>query len=240
MCLADEISAVDREERAVMVGSNYGRRYPGGHSVIDEPCYDDTTVTKADKKLARLSASRPAREARRKERILYERGKPIFADLKVGSRIDHLSLGQGTVSKIEEKRAFIVFDKTGKEQPLSRKSLNRNARLLSAERKQPPNTRPFDIPTQKNECESVEQKLIETALDLVGAQVEAGAGDLGVVTAISGGKITVYLYGSGMRKIYPYPQSIIDKRLKLPRHVDVGVLQKKQARAYCVVCQAIG
>ena len=156
----------------------------------------------------------------------------------MGSRIDHLSLGQGTVRRIEEKRAFIVFDKTGKEQPLSRRSLNRNARLLLAERKRPSNARPVER-SPKSEFKSAEQGLIAIAPNLVGAQVETGVGDIGIVTAISGGKVTVNFYGNDMKKVYPYPQSIIDKRLKLLRYVDVGALQKKQSRVYNAVCQVI-
>ena len=64
-----------------MAESSYGRRYPGGHSVIDGPCPDEGTVTEADKMLERISASHPAREAQRKQRILYERENPIFDDL---------------------------------------------------------------------------------------------------------------------------------------------------------------
>lgn len=237
--------------------NTYGMRFPGSHSIIVGPFKRSSSSSKSKKRYKRrkrngtkqrtVTQPKP-RELTARQRMIRDSG-PIFSGLKVGTRIEHITLGKGTVKKLEEDRALVLFDGAKRSQPLKRSTLDKNAWIVASAENVRPGSQQRVLPELKSEnsladeaeeSSNREKEFLDIAPKLIGAQVAVKSGDVGYIESISDGKVTVYLRGNGNRRVYSYPQGIMSGSVKILRRIYPDLAQRRQSSLFNAVNRFIG
>lgn len=227
-----------------MARSDYGFRYPGGHSIVDygqsKSDFGDY-VTESDKMLGR---SRSKYKARCLELRNNKQRGPAFSLLSPGARIKHIALGCGTVLSVDESRATIRFD-NGKTQIIKRQKINKNAHLLNlpndsdrsaAESRNPSVEAYSPLPNRKKHLEQkVVSRISRTESRLIGCIATDSRNSAFVITDISDGWLRMINLRTDVAKQFRYPECLIDGTVRIGPNVDVGLQRERQETAADVV-----
>lgn len=214
-----------------MAINTYGLRYPGSGWVIERPPFDEETARKKKKKCSNGTKNS------KKQSVHNQDQRNLFLQLSAGTLVSHGTLGVGQVVSKDEKGALILFEKDDEPRRLSRKTINKNVKLLN-QKKSSASTRktgnasgsPKDILNTKRSAEII-PTWIESSQVFIGCQVRNRFRKMGIITRIVDGKITVRYLVANKNEQFVYPSALTDGTLTIVERIDVESAQARQDMA---------
>lgn len=209
------------------MSNTYGRRYPGGHSVIDRGVFDDETLWSREigtKK--RNKTNKSTKQAQRTKQKPSVSGGCCYEKLIKGTRVHHVTLGDGTILSRDDRRVFVKFDKAKSPQPLKKRTAKKNLEIIDKKSSRRVSSSAQTTNTPKN----ISWK--DCADDFVGCQVRDKWRKTCIVIKINGSKMTVRSLIKNSEQDYIYPDDLLNGSLVISEEPNLDAAMVRQQKAH--------